>query len=100
MGSSVYGRIRVKIRNRKDFFMLEELFFHTGPALKFIFKLGIEPKDEYFFEFTEEDYNKLKTQGEDVEETMYMFIPDTVSYTHLRAHETDSYLVCRLLLEK
>src|SRR5665647_1205475 len=22
-----------------------------------------------------------------------------VSYTHLRAHETDSYLVCRLLLE-
>src|SRR5665647_2256177 len=22
---------------------------------------------------------------------------DTVSYTHLRAHETDSYLVCRLL---
>src|SRR5665647_2654925 len=31
------------------------------------------------------------------------FIPSrviTVSYTHLRAHETDSYLVCRLLLEK
>src|SRR5665647_269187 len=23
--------------------------------------------------------------------------PKTVSYTHLRAHETDSYLVCRLL---
>src|SRR5680860_1802362 len=28
----------------------------------------------------------------------YWYIP--VSYTHLRAHETDSYLVCRLLLEK
>src|SRR5680860_1773053 len=26
--------------------------------------------------------------------------PRAVSYTHLRAHETDSYLVCRLLLEK
>ena len=25
--------------------------------------------------------------------------PLAVSYTHLRAHETDSYLVCRLLLE-
>src|SRR5664279_6086694 len=25
---------------------------------------------------------------------------EAVSYTHLRAHETDSYLVCRLLLEK
>ena len=28
------------------------------------------------------------------------FIEAPVSYTHLRAHETDSYLVCRLLLEK
>src|SRR5665647_190879 len=28
------------------------------------------------------------------------FCTITVSYTHLRAHETDSYLVCRLLLEK
>src|SRR5665647_3975595 len=27
-------------------------------------------------------------------------ITGTVSYTHLRAHETDSSLVCRLLLEK
>src|SRR5665647_3952464 len=27
-------------------------------------------------------------------------IAEAVSYTHLRAHETDSYLVCRLLLEK
>ena len=27
-------------------------------------------------------------------------VKDAVSYTHLRAHETDSYLVCRLLLEK
>ena len=27
-------------------------------------------------------------------------VGSTVSYTHLRAHETDSYLVCRLLLEK
>src|SRR5680860_392303 len=26
--------------------------------------------------------------------------PVAVSYTHLRAHETDSYLVCRLLLAK
>src|SRR5680860_1627840 len=25
---------------------------------------------------------------------------NAVSYTHLRAHETDSYLVCRLLLDK
>src|SRR5665647_2655490 len=29
----------------------------------------------------------------------YLTKPISVSYTHLRAHETDSYLVCRLLLE-
>src|SRR5665647_2705176 len=29
-----------------------------------------------------------------------MSVMESVSYTHLRAHETDSYLVCRLLLEK
>src|SRR5665647_2366559 len=29
-----------------------------------------------------------------------MVLQTAVSYTHLRAHETDSYLVCRLLLEK
>ena len=29
---------------------------------------------------------------------VHLYVP--VSYTHLRAHETDSYLVCRLLLEK
>ena len=30
----------------------------------------------------------------------YFMNAKPVSYTHLRAHETDSYLVCRLLLEK
>ena len=36
------------------------------------------------------EYRKIKL--------LYRSAP--VSYTHLRAHETDSYLVCRLLLEK
>src|SRR5680860_1733815 len=31
--------------------------------------------------------------------TISFFLNIPVSYTHLRAHETDSYLVCRLLLE-
>src|SRR5665647_888478 len=33
-------------------------------------------------------------------EDRIMYPMKPVSYTHLRAHETDSYLVCRLLLEK
>ena len=31
---------------------------------------------------------------------VWLGLMGSVSYTHLRAHETDSYLVCRLLLEK
>ena len=33
-------------------------------------------------------------------QSTYSIETTPVSYTHLRAHETDSYLVCRLLLEK
>eukprot|EP00658_Telonema_sp_P-2_P017026 TRINITY_DN16590_c0_g1_i6.p1 TRINITY_DN16590_c0_g1~~TRINITY_DN16590_c0_g1_i6.p1 ORF type:complete len:123 (+),score=36.93 TRINITY_DN16590_c0_g1_i6:269-637(+) len=30
----------------------------------------------------------------------WLYGPEAVSYTHLRAHETPEHLVCRLLLEK
>ena len=32
--------------------------------------------------------------------TTFNITQTTVSYTHLRAHETPEHLVCRLLLEK
>src|SRR5674536_138441 len=38
----------------------------------------------------------IETQAGDIS----AYIPTTVSYTHLRAHETPEHLVCRLLLEK
>ena len=44
-----------------------------------------------------------KTASENIEEdeiTIDIDEPETVSYTHLRAHETEADLVCRLLLEK
>ena len=46
-------------------------------------------------------YNPLdkRNLAESVASAM-LHTPVPVSYTHLRAHETDSYLVCRLLLEK
>src|SRR5665647_1858332 len=46
-----------------------------------------------------------ESRAEKAMETLKNWMPeyakalrDAVSYTHLRAHETDSYLVCRLLL--
>ena len=38
--------------------------------------------------------NPIRIQSMTTTDTM------AVSYTHLRAHETGAYLVCRLLLEK
>ena len=35
-----------------------------------------------------------------MDHSMHMGGMETVSYTHLRAHETSLHLVCRLLLEK
>src|SRR5665647_1015890 len=43
-------------------------------------------------------FSDLLADPDPVLEALYRLRP--VSYTHLRAHETDSYLVCRLLLEK
>src|SRR5665647_2329475 len=48
------------------------------------------PVPEIYVYFPEEKVYFLEDLGDS----------NPVSYTHLRAHETDSYLVCRLLLEK
>ena len=48
--------------------------------------------------FEDKEPNKKKSYYEIVYTSIVRV--DAVSYTHLRAHETDSYLVCRLLLEK
>src|SRR5664279_5775056 len=47
---------------------------------------------------TETGELRESSHGQLLADWVEVFAP--VSYTHLRAHETDSYLVCRLLLEK
>ena len=49
-----------------------------------------------------QDFDKKQISWEEAKEMICQIEENlkTVSYTHLRAHETDSYLVCRLLLEK
>ena len=44
--------------------------------------------------------DRLATWENHLDGVTYGCTYESVSYTHLRAHETDSYLVCRLLLEK
>jgi len=65
--------------------MLNELLFETGPALKVIFEIGFEPKEEEFYEFTEEHYEKFHREVGDTSEKMYMLLPK--DYRHLSAHE-------------
>src|SRR5664279_4894394 len=43
---------------------------------------------------------QTRQQGLSLGDCVCLTVAASVSYTHLRAHETDSYLVCRLLLEK
>ena len=42
----------------------------------------------------------VKPTGVTNANTAFKLSGDSVSYTHLRAHETDSYLVCSIVLEK
>ena len=54
-------------------------------------------------EFDTEDFSVsfyFKALGTSGVQTILHKSADSVSYTHLRAHETLRYLVCRLLLEK
>src|SRR5665647_3498277 len=46
------------------------------------------------------DFKSLKNSRQEVADSLspaWRLSTSSVSYTHLRAHETDSYLVCRLL---
>src|SRR5450759_5754361 len=45
-------------------------------------------------------YPRYALRTNDVLDISFEFTPESVSYTHLRAHETRHDLVCRLLLEK
>ena len=64
------------------------------------------PKEVYEYTFRylylEKEWKVVKNYDEFVETIQVNGIPNiiSVSYTHLRAHETVLDLVCRLLLEK
>src|SRR5680860_1874539 len=64
-----------------------------GDAVKGGFGAGDRPA---YLEFETFD---ITPQNLRIREFYAMAWGGAVSYTHLRAHETDSYLVCRLLLE-
>ena len=71
------------------------------------FRTKEKPKNENFDQESQNNflkgarvaYETIITDFSDSDNKLIESKPP-VSYTHLRAHETDSYLVCRLLLEK
>src|SRR5664279_5393767 len=62
-------------------------------------KINFDHPDSVEWELLIEHLKLLKNK-ETIEMPIYSYLTclRAVSYTHLRAHETDSYLVCRLLL--
>src|SRR5680860_217059 len=61
---------------------------------------GLEPIPSIGEPFDPEVHEAAVAPAEGGEGPLAVVGEIPVSYTHLRAHETDSYLVCRLLLEK
>ena len=60
----------------------------------------IEKKAQFLTEIKKCDRKESAAERSFAHSGKNMTYIEAVSYTHLRAHETDSYLVCRLLLEK
>ncbi|TAN49084.1 MAG: hypothetical protein EPN21_13030 [Methylococcaceae bacterium] len=52
-----------------------DLLLRVGPAIKAIFELGYEPKGEYFYELTEEQYRQLAKEGKDTSKKWFTLIP-------------------------
>ena len=51
--------------------MIGNLLFNIAPAIKIIFQLGYEPKENYFYELTDEQYEQLKNDDFDISSTMH-----------------------------
>ena len=62
--------------------MVFDLLFRVGPAVKAIFELGYEPKEELFYEVTDEQYEQLEKEGENIiSQKWYTILPRDPKYT-------------------
>ena len=55
--------------------MIFDLLFRLGPAIRAIYDLGYEPREEYFFELNQEQYQALGQQGKDISKKWFTIIP-------------------------
>ena len=97
------GRIPVKTEERteKDPFIIVggPCVYNPEPLADF-FDLAVVGEGEEVMVELMEAYKKWKREGKPGGRQGFLRCAVTVSYTHLRAHETRHDLVCRLLLEK
>lgn len=53
-----------------------DLLFGAGPALQIIYKIGFRPKEEDFYELTDDQYEKYcKDTGDTSGQRVYMILP-------------------------
>jgi hypothetical protein len=59
--------------------MLSDLFFHVGPAITELFKLGYEIDEDSFIELNAHQYKVLEAEGEDVFVKWFIVIPEDLN---------------------
>ena len=102
--SKEYADLNEVIQDAKKYFSYEK------ERLEIQKILDDKNSDSELLKMAEVELNDLKLENENNEKRLKLFLLPkdeadkkdaiTVSYTHLRAHETSLHLVCRLLLEK
>eukprot|EP00826_Nyctotherus_ovalis_P023497 TRINITY_DN18048_c0_g1_i2.p1 TRINITY_DN18048_c0_g1~~TRINITY_DN18048_c0_g1_i2.p1 ORF type:complete len:263 (+),score=0.60 TRINITY_DN18048_c0_g1_i2:393-1181(+) len=99
----------VWIGNAKDLISNEgkkisEVIGTRDSIMTYLLNKGVDAKSAFdIMEITRKGKASTKLTSEHLKTMKEHDVPDwyiTVSYTHLRAHETPEHLVCRLLLEK
>jgi hypothetical protein len=84
--------------------MIEDLFFNTGPALSAIFQLGFKPEPEHFYELTKEQYEHIRSKGENISGKWYMILSEEIKQDSnevmiVNEGEKDSLLKAAMIIE-
>ena len=87
--SKSYGEVHIL---DTPFYLANDLIRVKNNSLKHFSSIGLPEMTQKFFHHTTDELKYFRNQ--------LLYNPNSVSYTHLRAHETVLDLVCRLLLEK
>ena len=81
------------------------LLFEIAPAITELLKLNYEIQEKYFYELTQDQYEQLEFNNEDIALTWYMILPDnyndqTIDTLVVTENQMDNLLKAKQVVEQ